>query len=92
MSFLEFRKAPGIAALDEDAQEALFLKLDRNGNHRLTPDEFAAIPVERLLQQPPQHRGGPDARGGQAREPETAPRPDRRRQQRAGDAQPPAER
>lgn len=40
VDFAEFQKAPFVANLSEDAQEARFQKMDRNGDHKLTAEDF----------------------------------------------------
>lgn len=44
LSFAEFRKSPAVRDLTEDEQEDRFEKLDRNGDHKLTPDEIHPLP------------------------------------------------
>jgi Ca2+-binding EF-hand superfamily protein len=45
LSFGEFRKARPIAAMDEDAQEARFMRLDANADKSLDHEEFAKMPA-----------------------------------------------
>lgn len=45
LSFDEFRKIPGIAPLDEDTQEARFMRLDANRDQSLSHDEFSKRPA-----------------------------------------------
>jgi Ca2+-binding EF-hand superfamily protein len=40
LSFEEFRVGPNAKGLTEDQQEEMFLKLDRNQDHKLTPEDF----------------------------------------------------
>jgi len=45
LSFEEFRKARNVAPMDEDAQEALFMRLDQNQDKWLDHEEFAKMPA-----------------------------------------------
>jgi len=54
LNFDQFRKARGIASMDEDAQEALFLRLDTDGDRRLTFQEFSNLPPDMFA--PPARR------------------------------------
>lgn len=55
LDFEEFRKARGVSAMDEDAQEALFLRLDADKDNGVSFEEFLrAGPQEFAL--PPRHK------------------------------------
>jgi Ca2+-binding EF-hand superfamily protein len=45
LNFDEFRKARPIAPMDEDAQEARFMRLDGNGDKALDHEEFSKMPA-----------------------------------------------
>lgn len=49
LSFEEFRAGPMVGQLAEDEQEKRFMELDKNGDHKLSPDDF-----------PPPREGAPD--------------------------------
>jgi Ca2+-binding EF-hand superfamily protein len=44
LSFEEFRKGPQVKGLTEDEQEQRFQEIDRNGDLKLTPDDFPPPP------------------------------------------------
>lgn len=47
LSFEEFRLGPNARNFTEDEQEEMFLKLDRNQDHKLTPEDFTPQPAAR---------------------------------------------
>lgn len=44
LSFEEFRQGPAVKKLTEDEQEARFLLLDRNGDHKISAEDFPPKP------------------------------------------------
>jgi Ca2+-binding EF-hand superfamily protein len=47
LSFDEFRLGPAVKNLTEDQQEDRFELLDRNGDKKISPDDFPATPPEK---------------------------------------------
>jgi len=45
LTFEEFRAGPAVKNLTEDEQEDRFESLDRNGDHKISPDEFPPSPA-----------------------------------------------
>lgn len=72
LDFEQFRKARGIASLDEDAQEKLFLRLDLDGNRQLSFEEFSKAPLAELA--PPPRRGDDGRRRGRSLPGDSTPR------------------
>lgn len=52
LKFSEFQGATGLTKMDEDAQEALFMRLDRNQDLQLSFEEFSKLPLRQILPQP----------------------------------------
>jgi Ca2+-binding EF-hand superfamily protein len=44
LSFEEFQAGPAVKDLDEDEQEDRFERLDKNGDQKLTPEDFPPLP------------------------------------------------
>ncbi|MFU8893366.1 MAG: EF-hand domain-containing protein [Luteolibacter sp.] len=71
LDFDQFRKLRGISAMDEDEQEKWFLRLDANGDRKLSFEEFSQAPLAELM--PPPRRGGDGRRRGRPEEPASPP-------------------
>lgn len=56
LDFEQFRQAHGPSAMDEDAQEALFLRLDIDKDKRISLEEFSNAAIHEIA--PPQRRHG----------------------------------
>ncbi len=70
LDFQEFRKARGIAPLEENAQEGVFTRLDLDRDKRLSFEEFSQAPLAEIS--PPPRRGGDGRRRGRpATEPQS---------------------
>lgn len=61
LDFEQFRKSPGIATMDEDAQEKLFLGLDGDNDKKLSIEEFSNAPLDEIAPTP--RREGQKRRG-----------------------------
>ncbi len=53
LSFEEFRQGPAVKKLTEDEQEARFLLLDRNGDHKISAEDFPPKPPREEPAPPP---------------------------------------
>jgi Ca2+-binding EF-hand superfamily protein len=53
LSFGEFRQGPAMKKLTEDEQEARFLMLDRNGDHKISAEDFPPKPPREEPAPPP---------------------------------------
>ena len=53
LSFEEFRKGPALKNLTEDQQEERFELIDRNKDHKLSPEDFPAPPSGEKREPPP---------------------------------------
>ena len=63
LSFDEFRKAPWLRSMDEDAREDRFEELDQDGDLKLTPDEIGAG----MKRNHPRSGARPDGKGPERR-------------------------
>ncbi len=53
LSFEEFRKGPAVKNLTQDAQEDRFELLDRNGDYKISPEDFPLPPPREKPEPPP---------------------------------------